>query len=295
MTYIELAREAGLPDGVINVVPGGPDAGAALVGHPGVDKITFTGGPATARAIMRGAAEEMTPSVFELGGKGANIVFDDADLDEALPFSCSYALKHAGQGCALPTRMLVQRSVYDQVVERVAAQVAALRAGDPLEHGVDTGPLVNEESMKRVLGVIEAARIEGSGTLAVGGRRLEGEYEGGFFLENTVFVDVDPASALAQGEIFGPVLAVTPFEDEADAVRIANSTRYGLTNYIQSQNARRVQRLIPQLNSGTIGVNTGAALHHSAPFGGNGYSGYGREGGRAGLEEFIRIKTVLQR
>jgi aldehyde dehydrogenase (NAD+) len=295
MAYVELAHRAGVPRGVINVLPGGADVGEALVGHPGIDKITFTGGPQTARAIMRRAADWLTPAIFELGGKGANIVFDDANLDEAIPFSVSYALKHAGQGCALPTRMLVQRSIYDDVVQRASAAVAGLKIGDPLEAGIESGPLINEASLDRVQSVIEAAQADGSGKLVVGGRRMTGDFTQGYFLENTLFTEVDPDSALAQGEIFGPVLVMIPFTDEAEAVRIANSTAYGLTNYIQSGSARRVQRLIPQLHSGTIGVNTGSALHHSAPFGGNGLSGFGREGGRAGLDEFLRHKTVLQR
>jgi aldehyde dehydrogenase (NAD+) len=295
MRWVELARAAGVPDGVINVVPGGPDAGEALVGHPGVDKISFTGGPPTARSIMRGAAENLTPVLFELGGKGANLVFADADLDRSLPFSCRFALANTGQGCALPTRLLVERPIYDRVVEQVLETVESYTVGDPLDRNSFAGPLVNEAALKRVLGVIEQAKATNAGRLALGGDRLGGELADGWFVDRTVFVDVDPASNLAKKEIFGPVLAVIPFSDEEEAVAIANNTAYGLTNYIQSSDAHRVRRLIPQLRSGTVGVNTGACVHHRAPFGGVGSSGFGREGGRAGIEEFIRIKTVLQR
>jgi aldehyde dehydrogenase (NAD+) len=295
MVWADLARRAGIPDGVINVVPGGPDAGDALVKHPDVDKISFTGGPPTARAIMRGAAEYLTPVLFELGGKGANIVFDDADLAEAVPFSCMFALANSGQGCALPTRLLVQRSIYDDVLNQVVAITSALKVGDPLDADTYVGPLIHADALKRVEGVVDSAIATGAGRLLIGGRRADGELSHGYFMNPTVFADVDPSSELAQREIFGPVLAVTPFGSEEEAVELANSTVYGLTNYIQSSDSRRIARLIPQLNSGTVGVNTGVCNHHLAPFGGNGISGFGREGGKAGLDEFIRVKTVLQR
>jgi aldehyde dehydrogenase (NAD+) len=295
MRWVELAREAGLPDGVINVVPGGPDAGETLVSHPGVDKISFTGGPPTARSIMRGAAEHLTPVLFELGGKGANLMFADANLDEALPFSCFFAMANTGQGCALPTRLLVERPIYDEVVQRIEATAGALTVGDPLDPDNFAGPLVNEAALKRVLGVIDQAKADGAGRLLLGGDRMGGELSDGWFVDRTVFVDVDPNSDLAQREIFGPVLSVIPFTSEEEAVAIANDTSYGLTNYIQTSDARRVRRLVSQLRSGTIGVNTGSCVHHRAPFGGIGVSGFGREGGKAGIDEFIRVKTVLQR
>lgn len=292
--WLELGRQAGIPDGVINLIPGGVEAGEALVNHPGVDKISFTGGPATARSIMRGAAENLTPLVFELGGKGANIIFADADLDEAVGFQCNFSLMNTGQGCSLPTRILAQRPVYDEVVSRIATIVAGLTVGDPLEPGHIGGPVVNETALKRILGVIENAQSSGAGKLLIGGERLGGELAGGYFVANTVFVDVDPASDLAMREIFGPVLAVTPFDTEEDAVRIANMTEYGLSHYIQTPDSRRIRRLVPQLNSGTVGINTGASFSPTAPYGGVGTSGFGREGGRLGVEEFTRIKTVLE-
>ncbi|WP_375487983.1 aldehyde dehydrogenase family protein [uncultured Mycobacterium sp.] len=295
MVWRDLARRAGIPDGVINIVPGGPEAGEALVKHPGVDKISFTGGPPTARAIMRGAADQLTPVLFELGGKGANLVFDDADLTEAVPFSCSFALANSGQGCALPTRLLVQRSVYDTVLDQLAAIAGSLKVGDPLEPDTYIGPLIHADALKRVVSVVDSAIGQRSGRLLVGGQRAGGELSDGYFMNPTIFADVDAGSDLAQREIFGPVLAVTPFDTEDEAVALANATPYGLTNYIQSKDSRRIERLIPQLNCGTVGVNTGVCNHHLAPFGGNGISGFGREGGKAGLDEFIRVKTVLQR
>lgn len=293
--WMDLARRAGIPDGVINVVPGGPDAGEALVKHPGIDKVSFTGGPPTARAIMRGAADRLTPVLFELGGKGANILFEDANLAEAVPFSCSFALANTGQGCALPTRMLVQRSIYDEVLEQVVAITTSLKVGDPLDLETYLGPLINEAAFKRVQGAIDSAKAGGAGRLLLDGGNPGGELANGYFMSPTVFSDVDPASDLAQLEIFGPVLSIIPFDTEEQAVEIANSTAYGLTNYIQSQDPRRINRLIPQMDTGTVGVNTGLCTTHLAPFGGNGLSGFGREGGKAGIEEFVRYKTVLQR
>jgi aldehyde dehydrogenase (NAD+) len=295
MVYADLAREAGIPDGVINVVPGGSDAGAALVRHPGVDKVSFTGGPPTAQAIMRGAADQLTPVLFELGGKGANLIFDDANLAEALPFSCGFAMANNGEGCALPTRMLVQRSVYDQVVEQVVAITAFFKTGDPLDADTYIGPLITSAALRRVQGMVDAAVAADAGRLVVGGKRAGGELADGYFMLPTVFADVDPASDLAQREVFGPVLAIIPFDTEEEAVRIANSTPYGLTNYLQTADRRRVRRLIPQLRCGSVGVNTGSCTTHLAPFGGVGVSGFGREGGKAGVDEYVRVKTVLEK
>jgi aldehyde dehydrogenase (NAD+) len=295
MVFVDLAREAGIPDGVINVVTGGVDAGEALVRHPGVDKISFTGGPPTAQAIMRGAADHLTPVLFELGGKGANIVFDDADLAEVIPFSCMFSMANSGQGCALPTRLLVQRTVYDDVLAQVQAIMSAVKLGDPLDPDTYVGPLINAAAIDRVQHMVDAAVANGSGRLLVGGKRAGGELASGYFMEPTVFTDVDPTSDLAQREVFGPVLSVIPFDTEDEAIAVANSTAYGLTNYVQTADSRRIARVVAQMNSGTVGVNTGVCNTHIAPFGGMGISGFGREGGKAGIDEFIRVKTVLQR
>lgn len=295
MRFLQLAREAGIPDGVINIVQGGPDAGAALVEHPGVDKITFTGGPDTAGHIMRGAASNITPVLFELGGKGANLIFADADLDEALPFSCRYGMANSGQACAIPTRMLVERSIYSEVLDRVVEQYAGLRAGDPLDPDTYIGPLINRAAQQRVLNLIESAKTEKSGRQVFGGQSFSGELSNGCFVPPTVFADVDPASFLAQGEVFGPVLSVIPFDTEEQAIEIANNTRFGLANYIQSRDPRRIQRLVSELRSGAVAVNTASCTHYSSPFGGAGVSGFGREGGKEGIDEFVRVKTVLQR
>lgn len=291
--YMELARQAGLPDGVLNLVLGDNDVSAALTRHPDVAKISFTGGPLTATKIMTAAAANLTPVLFELGGKGANLVFADANLDEAIPFSARMPLLNAGQGCALPTRLLVQRPVYDRVVEGVAACFAAFPQGDPLDPGTFIGPLINRAALDRVSGFIDQARHEGSGRLVCGGERCGGELQDGYFIQPTIFADVDPGSALAQREIFGPVLSIIPFDSEEEGLAIANGTEYGLTNYVQTSDMRHARRLARQLRSGTVGVNGTGNMHVSAPFGGVGISGFGREGGLEGIREFVGTKTVL--
>ncbi|WP_405720357.1 aldehyde dehydrogenase family protein [Streptomyces sp. NBC_01537] len=291
LLFADLARQAGIPDGVINVVTGLGDAGEALVGHPGVDKISFTGGPATARRIMATAARSLKPVLFELGGKSANLLFADTDLDLVTPYCAAFAMSNSGQGCALPTRLLVERAIYEEVVERVVATVAALPVGDPLDPATYVGPLINAVARDRVQAMIEQAIADKAGRLVHGGERIESE---GWFVAPTVFADVDNTSDLAQREVFGPVLAITPFDSEDEAVGLANATEYGLSAYVQTADIRRVNRLVPRLRAGTVYVNPGPnpITCAATPFGGVGASGFGREGGKAGLDEFIQVKGV---
>ncbi len=291
LLFADLAREAGIPDGVVNVVTGLGDAGSALVTHPGVDKISFTGGPATARRIMADAALSLKPVLFELGGKSANLLFADTDLDTVVPYCAAFAMSNTGQGCALPTRLLVERPVYDEVVARVAGVVAHLPVGDPLDPTTYIGPLISEAARGRVQGMIDKAVEAGAGRLVLGGERVDAE---GYFVSPTVFADVDNRSDLAQQEIFGPVLAITPFDTEDEAVALANDTQYGLSAYIQSRDIARVNRLVPRLKAGTVYVNPGPnpITSPATPFGGVGMSGFGREGGKAGLDEFVSVKGV---
>ncbi len=291
LLFADLAREAGIPDGVVNVVTGLGDAGSALVTHPGVDKISFTGGPATARRIMADAALSLKPVLFELGGKSANLLFADTDLDTVVPYCAAFAMSNTGQGCALPTRLLVERPVYDEVVARVAGVVAHLPVGDPLDPTTYIGPLISEAARRRVQGMIDKAVEVGAGRLVLGGERVDAE---GYFVSPTVFADVDNRSDLAQQEIFGPVLAITPFDTEDEAVALANDTQYGLSAYIQSRDIARVNRLVPRLKAGTVYVNPGPnpITSPATPFGGVGMSGFGREGGKAGLDEFVSVKGV---
>ncbi|MFJ8493812.1 aldehyde dehydrogenase family protein [Streptomyces sp. NPDC094038] len=291
LLFADLAREAGIPDGVINVVTGLGDAGAALVRHPGVDKISFTGGPATARRIMADAALNLKPVVFELGGKSANLLFADTDLDTVVPYCAAFAMSNTGQGCALPTRLLVERPVYDEVVARVTGVVAHLPVGDPLDPTTYIGPLIDATARDRVQHVIDTAAETGAGRLVYGGEPIDAD---GYFVTPTVFTDVDNRSDLAQREVFGPVLAITPFDTEDEAVALANDTEYGLSAYLQSRDITRVNRLVPRLKAGTVYVNPGPnpITSPATPFGGVGISGFGREGGKAGLDEFIHVKGV---
>lgn len=291
--FMKLAREAGVPAGVINMIPGSVEAGEALVRHPLVEKVSFTGGPVTARKILAACAEAIKPAVLELGGKSANIIFDDADLDAACAFGVDNAIgMMSGQGCAFPTRMLVQQTIYDEVVKRVLARAAHIQVGDPFLPHTTSGPVINEAGLHRILGMIERARHDGSGTLLMGGNRLGGDLADGYFIEPTIFGNVDPESLLAQEEVFGPVLAITPFKDEDEAIAIANSTQYGLSAYIQTSSLARTLRVAERLKSGVVLVNGSQNIQPNRPFGGLGLSGYGREGGKEGLDEFIRVKTV---
>jgi len=291
--FLDLAREAGLPDGVLNLVHGGGEAGTALTGHPGIAKITFTGGSVTAQRILEGAARNLTPAVLELGGKSANLIFPDADLDAACQHTTLVGLSNAGQGCALPTRVLVHHDIYKEFLDRLQASVSALPVGDPLGDDTMVGPVISRASSERILGIVDEATRTGAGRIVTGGKRLEGELADGWFISPTVLADVDPNSSVAQKEIFGPVISVMQFRSEDEAVALANGTGYGLSAYIQSGDAKRVRRLVGQLRSGTVGVNGGAPLTYNAPFGGLGLSGYGKEGGRAGIDEFLHLKTVL--
>lgn len=287
-----LVKEAGIPDGVVNLVLGGPQTGDALVRHPLVQKISFTGGPATARKILAACADSLKSAVLELGGKSANVLFPDADLDTAVAVNAFSVLGTlAGQGCAIPSRMIVHDDIYDDVVERVVAIVAGMRCGDPFDPGTVVGPVVTREAQQRILAMVKRAQVDGAKLLA--GGRAPAHLADGFFVEPTVLGDVDPSSELGQVEVFGPVLSLLRFETEQQAIEIANSTQYGLAAYVYTKDIGRVQRMVTALRAGGVYVNgaspvTGCEL----AFGGVGVSGFGREGGEEGLFEFLRTKAV---
>jgi len=293
LRFAELCLEAGIPPGVLNVVPGGPAAGAALVSDSRIGKISFTGGGVTARRIMAAAAETLTPVVLELGGKSADLVFPDADIDVATATAVQASLANiAGQGCVLPTRLLVHDAVYDEVAGKVAMMAAALRVGRPFDDGVQMGPVIDAANCERILGLIAKARADGDGELLTGGDRLDGDLADGYFVAPTVFGAVDNASDIAQHEVFGPVLALVRFGDEDEAVELANGTQYGLGGLVYTRDIDRAHRLAKRLQAGYIGINAFPPMPPNAPFGGVKASGFGREGGRDGLMEFLQIKNV---
>jgi acyl-CoA reductase-like NAD-dependent aldehyde dehydrogenase len=293
LRFAELAAEAGLPPGVLNVVVGGATAGAALAGHAGVDKISFTGGSATARSLMAAAADHLTPLSLELGGKSPLLVFPDADVDRAASVAAHLgAALLSGQGCALPTRTYVHRDVYDDVAAKVVAAVGAVPVGDPLDPATLVGPVVTEPAMERILSVIGRAKADGA-TLLAGGARLAGELADGWFVAPTVFGDVDHTSDLARNEVFGPVQSLLRFDTEDEALALANDSPYGLAAYLYTADPRRIERFVRELDTGTVLVNGMGRISPAAPFGGTKQSGFGREGGRAGIEEMVRTKTVF--
>jgi aldehyde dehydrogenase (NAD+) len=291
---MQLIGAAGIPAGVVNLLIGGAETGDALVRHPVVQKVSFTGGPATAKKILAACAESLKPAVLELGGKSANIVFPDADLATVgLTNTFSVCGVLAGQGCAIPSRMLVHDDVYDQVAAQVVEVARTMRAGDPFEPTTILSPVITREAQHRILGMIERAQADGTAKLLAGGGVPAGVPEDGFYVEATVMGDVDPASELAQVEVFGPVLSLLRFSTEEEAVRIANSTPYGLASYVATKDVDRINRLATQLQAGGVYVNGASpVLGYELPFGGVGISGYGREGGQEGLFEFLRTKAV---
>ena len=288
----ELFLDAGFPPGVVNVVPAGPEGGEALCRHPGIDKIHFTGSGAVARKVLAASLEHLVPVGLELGGKSANIIFGDADVEAAIPHTVAAIASLSGQGCVLGTRALVQRSVYEQVIERVVAAVGALTIGDPLSPTTRIGPVISSAACARIVDTIDEAQEQGHGRLIAGGERLSGELADGYFIAPTVFADVDNASTLAQHEIFGPVLSIIPFDDDDEAVRLANATSYGLAAYLHTTDLRRAHTVAAQLEAGNVAVNGSLANPISAPFGGVKQSGYGRLGGIDAIREFSRPKNV---
>lgn len=284
------AERAELPPGVVNVVTGTADAGAALVAHPGVDKVSFTGGTELGRRVAREAAARFARVALELGGKSANIVFADADLDAAALGSTLAVLLNTGQQCIAGSRLLVQRPVYDEFVRRVVETARGLKVGMPAEPGTMLGPLISERQLERVLGFV--AEAGEAGTVVLGGERLGGELADGYFLGPTVVADVDRGSRLWNEEVFGPVLAVTPFDTAAEAVEVANDSRYGLAGGVWTSDLDTAHGVAGSIRTGTMWVNTYLDMSPAAPFGGFKESGVGREGGLPSVQEFTELTSV---
>ena len=288
--FAEMLDEAGFPAGVFNLVNGdGPGVGTQLSGHPDIDMISFTGSTRAGIAISENAANTIKRVSLELGGKGANLIFSDAD-DKAVTRGARHCFNNSGQSCNAPTRMLVERSVYDQAVEHAAAAAEQTAVDIASKEGRHIGPVVSETQFNKIQTLIEKGIEEGARLVAGGPGRPEG-VDRGYFVRPTVFADVNNEMTIAREEIFGPVLSIIPFEDEAEAVSIANDTPYGLTNYVQTQDQDRAHRVARRLRSGMVEMN-GQSRGAGAPFGGYKQSGNGREGGMWGLEDFLEVKSV---
>lgn len=293
LRFGELCLEVGLPAGLVNVLPAGPEGGDALVRHPKIRKIHFTGGQATAQKVMQAASHNLTPITAELGGKSAYLVFADADIDMAAVVAAHQGpLTQAGQSCACAARVLVEQSVYDSFTEKFVAAVRAAKIGDPLQPDVMFGPVITEASANRILSIVDEAVATKAGELITGGKRLGGDLAGGYFIEPTVFANVDNRSALAQSETFGPVVSLIPFTDEAEAISIANDTRYGLNAFVATQHLERAHRVARQLEAGSVWVNRHSDIEPQGPYGGYKQSGFGRTGGIEGLHDFLQVKNI---
>ncbi len=295
-TSFELARiaeAAGVPRGVINVVPGrGATAGARLVGHPGVDKISFTGSGATARRMLIDGSDTLKRFTFELGGKAAHIIFADADLEAAINAATSSAWVHCGQACALGSRILVERPVYDRVVEAFRERAGQVRVGMPLDDATHMGPHAHEQQLAKTLSYVDIGRAEGAELIA-GGRRIEGALSRGYFVEPTVFAGVSNAMRVAREEIFGPVATLIPFDGEEDAIAIANDSEYGLTAGLWTRDVGRALRVSQRIDAGMVWVNAYRYIRWSTPYGGFKASGWGRENGTDALEAYQETRTTI--
>ncbi|MCP3730915.1 aldehyde dehydrogenase [Sphingomonas sp. MG17] len=294
LALAKLFEEAGFPAGVVNIVPGdGAVAGARLVAHPDVAKISFTGEGSTAKTILKTGADTLTRCTFELGGKAPHIIFADADLENALNAATGSAWALCGQSCALGSRVLVERPIYDKVVEAFRERAGRVRVGMPLDPATHMGPQAHAQQLDKTLSYVAIGQNEGA-ELVAGGKRIDRDgLSGGYFVEPTVFASVNSGMRIAQEEIFGPVAALIPFEGEEEAIAIANSTPYGLASGLWTGDTGRAHRVAARIEAGMVWVNTYRYIRWSTPYGGVKQSGWGRENGIEGLEPFLETKTTI--
>ena len=291
MIYAEIIHEAGYPAGVFNLVNGdGANVGSALSRHPDIQMMSFTGSTRAGTAVARDAAETIKRVTLELGGKSPNLVFADCNLEERVTASVDECMYNTGQSCDAPTRLLVEQSCYDEVLKIAKLAAEATAVGDPAQEGNHIGPLFDRIQYDRVQAMIQKGLDEGATLLAGGLGRPDG-FEAGWYVKPTIFADVSNNMAIAQEEIFGPVLVIIPFEDEADAIAIANDTPYGLAAYLQTGSPARAERVSARLRAGAVHIN-GGGFNYGSPFGGYKQSGNGREGGIMGLEDYLETKTL---
>jgi aldehyde dehydrogenase (NAD+) len=284
-----LIHEAGVPEGVVNLLTGyGHTAGAAITAHPDVEKVAFTGSTEVGKAIVRASADSLKKVTLELGGKSPVLIFDDADLDKALLMASLGIFVHSGQGCVCGSRIFAQRGVYDQVVAGVAMMANSFKLGAPSEEGCVSGPLISQKQLTRVMGFIDEGKDDGVEVVA-GGYRLDRK---GYFVHPTVLTNVDPGMRLFQEEIFGPVVSILPFDDEDEAVALANDTTYGLAATVYTENVRRAHRVVKRLKAGSVQINCQLVFDHDVPFGGFKQSGWGHEFGKEGLDIYLKTKSV---
>jgi aminomuconate-semialdehyde/2-hydroxymuconate-6-semialdehyde dehydrogenase len=292
--FSKLCTEAGLPKGVLNIVHGlGPKAGQAIVEHPDVSAISFTGGTATGKRIASTAAPMFKKLSLELGGKNPNIIFADCDFEKAVSTSIQSSFSNQGEICLCGSRILVERSLYEKFVEEFVKRTKQLIVGDPLDEKTNVGALISEAHLNKVSGYIELARQEG-GEVIAGGKKIivEGRCKNGYFLEPTVIIGLDQQCRTNQEEIFGPMVTIMPFNTEEDAIRFSNSTPYGLSATIWTENLKRAHRMAAQIKSGIIWVNCWLFRDLRTPFGGMKQSGVGREGGWEAMQFFTEAKNV---
>lgn len=296
VTTLELGKlieQAGFPSGVVNIVTGDGRVGSMLTNSPDVNKISFTGGPVTGQKISETASRNLIPCTLELGGKSPNIIFDDANMENAITGAIAGIFAASGQTCIAGSRLLVQKTIYDEVISALKKRANEIRLGDPLDANIQMGPVANDTQFNKILSMINKGVEEGAKLIAGGEAAEEDELSKGYFIRPTVLADVGENMYIAQEEVFGPVLSVIPFDTEEDAIRIANNSKYGLASGVWTRNLSRAHQMAKKINAGTVWINTYRTSAAQATFGGVKNSGYGKERGIQSLLEYTQIKNIM--